>query len=277
MVVNDKSPYDISSIVHSFNDARIRYFINEENIGGKDLVAQWNKCLSYAHGEYFCLLCDDDVYEPRFVETLLALSEKYPGVDVFRARVKRIGQDGSLDSIFNSSPEYETVYDYMWQKLKGERRQTVSEFMIRTAHARAVGGYYSLPRGWGSDSLSTFLFGMEHGIVSTNDILAVFRLSGENISSNFKNDAEEKIRAAELYREKCRELISGCQDENLRIMLEKYEPTDFNTRVLFILNDCPPAAFVSIIRHHHVSKSLILKSCNERLLRLFKRCIWPFR
>lgn len=277
VVVNDKSPYEISPIVESFNDDRIRYFINEENIGGKDLVAQWNKCLFYARGEYFCLLCDDDVYEPQFVETLLALAEKYPDVDVFRARVKGICQDGSLDFIFNSSPEYEAVYDYMWQKLKGERRQTISEFMIRTTCARALGGYYSLPRAWGSDSLSIFLFGMEHGIVSTNDILTVFRQSGENISSNFKNDAEEKIHAAELYREKCRELIPGCKDECLRRMLEKYEPTDYDRRVLYILNDCPLTAFVSIVLHHHVSKSLVLKSCNERLSRFLKRCIRPSR
>jgi glycosyltransferase involved in cell wall biosynthesis len=259
VVVNDKSPNDITSIVKSFDDERIRYFINEENIGGKDLVAQWNKCLSYARGEFFCLLCDDDLYTPSFVEEMIALSEKHPLADVFRGRVKMISGDGKLADIFTSSPEYEATYDYMWQKWKGTRRQTVSEFMIRTSRARAVGGYYSLPRGWGSDSLSVFLFSMANGIVSTNKILVSFRQSGQNISSSSRDDAEQKICAAELYREKCRELISGCEDENLRAMLEKYEATDFDTRVLYILNDCSLPAFVRIVRRHHLSKRLALK------------------
>ena len=93
IVVNDKSPYDISSIVRSFNDRRIRYYENEENIGGKDLVAQWNRCLSYAKGEYFCLLCDDDIYTPTFVEEMLRLAEKYPNCNVFRGRAVVIDKE----------------------------------------------------------------------------------------------------------------------------------------------------------------------------------------
>ena len=39
---------NITSIVESFNDPRIRYYINERNIGALDLVKNWNLCLSYA-------------------------------------------------------------------------------------------------------------------------------------------------------------------------------------------------------------------------------------
>ena len=61
IIVNDASPEDITSIVESFNDPRIRYYINERNIGALDLVKNWNLCLSYAQGDFFCLLCDDDM------------------------------------------------------------------------------------------------------------------------------------------------------------------------------------------------------------------------
>ena len=52
IIVNDASPEDVDSIVNSYNDKRIQYYRNEDNIGGKDLVAQWNYSISYATGDY---------------------------------------------------------------------------------------------------------------------------------------------------------------------------------------------------------------------------------
>ena len=265
VVVNDHSPYDITPIVESFHDERIRYYINEENIGGKDLVAQWNKCLSYAQGEYFCLLCDDDIYDPQFVETMLQLAEQYPDVDVFRARMRKIDNEGKTIDLFPASPSYETAYDYMWHFLRGYRSQTVSEFMLRTSHVKETGGYYSLPRAWGSDSLSVFLFAMDKGIASCNSLLASFRQSDENISFNFKDDAREKMQAAELYRKKCLELIAACKDEDLKTMLKKAEPENYNKRVLYILNMSKLSSFLWIIFHHHVGIKLLLNSCFSRI------------
>lgn len=66
IVVNDNSPEDIGSIVNSYTDSRIRYYKNEDNLGAVNLVDSWNKCLSYAVGDYVCLLCDDDIYHPDF-------------------------------------------------------------------------------------------------------------------------------------------------------------------------------------------------------------------
>lgn len=265
IVVNDHSPYDVDHVVESFNDVRIRYYTNDKNIGGTDLVAQWNKCLSYAQGEFFCLLCDDDVYHPDFVKELVALSEKYPAVDVFRARTKEIDIKGNINDVFPSSPEYETAYDYMWQKWKGVRRQTVSEFMIRTQHAKQLGGYYSLPRGWGSDSLSVFLFGMKNGIVSSTSILTCFRVSGENISLVFTDDAEEKMMAAERYREKSLELIRNCEDEEMRFLLFKYEKTDYMARIRYILSRSTFWTSLKIKHRYKIGLGVFLKACWYKL------------
>ena len=70
IIVNDASPEDLDSIVKGYNDPRIRYYVNEKNIGGKDLVAQWNHCLEYANGEYVILASDDDVYSPLYLEKM---------------------------------------------------------------------------------------------------------------------------------------------------------------------------------------------------------------
>lgn len=75
VVVDDCSPDPIREIVESFADSRIRYYRNPENIGGKDLVKQWNHCIKYAKGDWIVLAADDDLYRPTFCEEVLRLAE----------------------------------------------------------------------------------------------------------------------------------------------------------------------------------------------------------
>ena len=55
IIVDDASPYHLESIVNQYNDNRIVFHRNENNIGGKNLVSNWNKCIKYAKGEYVIL------------------------------------------------------------------------------------------------------------------------------------------------------------------------------------------------------------------------------
>ena len=62
IIVNDASPEDLESIVKLYDDPRIQYYTNKVNVGGKDLIAQWNYSITYAKGEYLILASDDDIY-----------------------------------------------------------------------------------------------------------------------------------------------------------------------------------------------------------------------
>lgn len=51
-VCDDASPYDIRSIVNGFaSSIDIQYTRFEDNLGGTDLVGQWNRCLASAQDE----------------------------------------------------------------------------------------------------------------------------------------------------------------------------------------------------------------------------------
>ena len=63
VIVDDASPEDLEAIVSEFNDSRVRYYKNEQNICGMDLVKQWNHCLAFATCDYVILAADDDVYD----------------------------------------------------------------------------------------------------------------------------------------------------------------------------------------------------------------------
>ena len=210
VIVNDQSPADLASIVKAFNDPRIRYFVNEKNLGASDPTANWNECLRQAEGDFFCLLCDDDLYAPSFVEELVRLSERHPGCDVFRSGVRIVDAKGEETDFFPASPEWETVEDYMWHVYRGLRRQTVSEFMLRRSAMKQAGGYTSLPYAWGSDYLSIYRFAEKGGIASTGLRLTTFRDRGANLSSNHEN-MDDKLLAFKEYLRQTKEIIAKQQ------------------------------------------------------------------
>ena len=76
IIVNDASPEDIDSIVKRYDDDRIQYYCNEKNLGGTDLIAQWNHSITYAKGEYIGFVDSDDwVNESAYMQILAKLRE----------------------------------------------------------------------------------------------------------------------------------------------------------------------------------------------------------
>ncbi len=68
IVVDNCSSDNTVSIVNSINDSRIKLFTNDENLG---MVGNWNKCLEYVSGEFFIILCADDIIDQNCIEKKL--------------------------------------------------------------------------------------------------------------------------------------------------------------------------------------------------------------
>lgn len=199
IIVNDASPEDLDSIVNSYNDTRIRYYKNEKNIGGKDLVAQWNRCLEYAQGDYIILASDDDVYYPEYLEKMDVLVNKYPEVNVFRPRVQYIDENGEFKGICGCIAEKVSwlEYWYYW----GDVGSSIGHIIFNRTKLIANGGFVNFPMGWGSDDATILMMGKINGICFESQILYSFRNSGQNISSalNSYNSLVKKIEAREKF------------------------------------------------------------------------------
>jgi glycosyltransferase involved in cell wall biosynthesis len=78
IVISDNASEDhTEEVVRSFQDPRIRYLRNEQNIGsGRNL----DRCLHLATGEYVKLLCADDVLLDGIVARQVAVLDNEPGV-----------------------------------------------------------------------------------------------------------------------------------------------------------------------------------------------------
>ncbi|MGZ8161820.1 MAG: glycosyltransferase family 2 protein [Methylobacter sp.] len=73
LIIDDNSPDDIAGIVNSYQDPRIRFLCNTENLGAE---GNWNRCLQEARGRYFKLLPMDDLLAPDCLEKQIKVLEQ---------------------------------------------------------------------------------------------------------------------------------------------------------------------------------------------------------
>lgn len=195
IIVNDASPENLDSIIKRYDDSRIRYYVNEQNIGGKDLVAQWNHCLEYARGDYVILASDDDIYHLDYLEKMDILVQRYPDVNVFRPRVQAINEQGKIIKVFSLLSEVTSQYEFAY--FLPEISRGIPFYIFKTKSLISNGGFVSYPLAWYSDD-ATIINMSKNGVAFSKEILFSFRISGESISSKQNNSIilRQKILAA---------------------------------------------------------------------------------
>lgn len=202
LVSDDCSPHNLKSIYDKVcgDDERFCYRRNEVNMGSKSLVSHWNFLVDMCDTEYFILASDDDVYEPTFLEEVDKLAQKYPKVDLIRARVKLINEQGNLlakDAIYE---EKLSDIEFISQLYGNHYIKCIANFVFKAKKLQVINGFKDFPLAWNSDS-ATVIEMSRNGMVNTNQILFSFRNSTVNISYG-RNDKErcfKKIKASFEY------------------------------------------------------------------------------
>lgn len=209
VIVNDASPYDLDSIVSQYDDPRIRYFKNEKNCGAKDVVDNWNICLSHATGDFVMCIGDDDNLTPRCLQDFADLIEKYPDLDLYHARSEIIDDDSNFVCLLEKRPEWESVYSLMYNP----RNTHLGDWLFRTETLRKNGGFYKLPYGWQSDDISAFIAAASHGVANTQEVGFQYRGNGLSISHDL-TCIEDKIEAVRFAIKWRQEFVSKQEPEN---------------------------------------------------------------
>ncbi|WP_062544269.1 glycosyltransferase family 2 protein [Rufibacter tibetensis] len=98
IVIDDRSTDKTSEIVKSFKDSRIRFYINQKNLGraGSD-----NFALNLIKGTYVAKMDSDDVCHPERLAKQVEYLEKHPDVNVVGSWMQNFGHS----SFLNKYPE----------------------------------------------------------------------------------------------------------------------------------------------------------------------------
>ncbi len=198
-VGDDCSPEPIGSIVAAYRDKmNLVYKRFDANFGGKDLVAQWERCIAMSEDEPFIwLFSDDDVMAPDCVEELLRqIKETEEAYDLYHFDVDRIDERGLFIGRKKDYPNLLTAYQYYRCKYAGR----LSSFVVDNVFSRKVyeqcRGFVKFDLAWGSDAATWIVFCGEKGMYTIPHVRVMWRESSQNITpDNSRNIAERKLRA----------------------------------------------------------------------------------
>ena len=148
IIVDDASPEGLDTIVAEYHDPRLTYYKNEKNIGGKDLVAQWNHSIEYANGEFLILASDDDIYDIEYLSNIDILISSYPDIDVYRPLMRKINLGGKTTCQENSGiSSLLTKSSFLEAFSYGRLFSGIPQYTFRISAIKSIGGFINYPMG----------------------------------------------------------------------------------------------------------------------------------
>lgn len=269
IIVDDASPEDIESIVSSYHDPRLIYYKNPNNIGGKDLVSQWNHSISFAKGEYLILASDDDIYNADYLANIDILTNEYPSVNIYRTLLRKIDTMGNV--IMEEKPgvgPYLTKNLFLEAFSCGRLYSGIPQYTFKASVLKALGGFVSFPMGWFSDDATATILA-DKGIAICNKVLFSMRASGINISTmrNSRVAIEKKTEATIAYVDLMSRLTSG--DTYLRLVHRAKEIESIT------LNDASLIRLLLSLRQMHSANpyAFPVRWCCSRILDYLSKTI----
>jgi len=183
-VGDDASPQNLCSIAQSFSQKlRLHYHRFPENIGSKNLVHQWKRCVDLTRNErWIWLFSDDDLASPNCVESFYRYSAAHPA-DVYRFNTHVIDEFGKQKSGSLRSPDFESSEEMAYHLLYWQRGNSMPDHVFSREVYNRTGGFVYTPYAQGADWATSILFSKDKGMYVVQDGLISWRQSGINISS----------------------------------------------------------------------------------------------
>lgn len=181
---DDNSPDNLFEIVRRYIDKlNLVYNRFDENLGGKDLVAHWNRCLNMTENEdWFILFSDDDILDPDCIR-LLRQEIQSTNYNVHHFNLKIIDADGNLLSTPAAYPKHLPALDFFKLLYTYKIDARMPEFVFRLSHFRKTGGFIPFELAMCSDNATVISCAYEKGINTIGQTYVQWRNSGKNVSA----------------------------------------------------------------------------------------------
>ncbi len=174
-------------VINSFEDSRIRYFKNEENLG---MIRSFNKSIERASTEFIVMVTDDDPIERDFLDTLYQLFLQYPDYSIYCG----FQRPGSLVSAI----EIISADDFPVELLDPKKTSNLlwSSAVMRRDHVLQVG----LIPDYGSPHLADHAFMAKVGSIAGGVVMNKMFSSLSSHETNFsKSNFDSYVQGCEGF------------------------------------------------------------------------------
>jgi glycosyltransferase involved in cell wall biosynthesis len=183
---DDASPNNIFEIVEQYGkDIDIVYKRFDENLGSKDLIAQWNRCIEMSFDEeWLWLFSDDDVMSSNCVELFYKHIESDKQSQLLHFNVDIINGEGKLSAKGDPFPLNMTSVDFFEKRMGSQIFSFAVEYVFTRKLYLDEGKFQVFDLAWCSDDATWVKFAKNKGITTiAKKPLVHWRSSGQNISS----------------------------------------------------------------------------------------------
>lgn len=186
---DDASPENPKDMLAKFKDKfQWVYHRFDDNLGGKTLVKQWERCISLTKNEeWLMILGDDDYLTDTVVEQFYAqLPQFLSKTNLVRFASQTIVEETKHKAAVCNNPIWESATDSYFRKLMKISRSSLSEYVfLKSAFEKHR--FYNYPLAWNSDDRAWLDFAEDKPIYSINESVVCVRLSGLNITGKKDN------------------------------------------------------------------------------------------
>lgn len=212
IILNDCSKDRTEEIILSYDDPRIVYLKNEENLG---VAATLNRGLAVAKGEYVARMDADDISLPERFEKQVTYLDGNKDIAVLGTNVESFNALGTISAGWSAQDPLQTKVDMLFAC--GMAHPSV---MMRTDVIRALGGYDVEFNGLEDYELWCRVL-ENHQITTLPDVLLRYRIHGSQVTQNPSERYLELLRTLKtrqlrrLGLEPNEEFFSYCQGSKL--------------------------------------------------------------
>jgi glycosyltransferase involved in cell wall biosynthesis len=200
-VGDDGSPEDLDTLCRPWaQQMDLRYHRFDQNLGGRDLIGHWHRCIALGAEPWVWLFSDDDVMSPTCVERLLqAVGEEGDRQPLFHFNVDRIDAQGQLLLVEPEFPALLSSRAFAIGRLRFSLASYAPDYAFQRARFTACGGFQAFPLAWCSDDATWIKLAALRGIRTLPGAKIGWRRSGDNISSRHTQDSATKVQALAGY------------------------------------------------------------------------------
>lgn len=191
---DDNSPEHLYEIVSKYeNKIAIRYKHFEKNLGGIDLVAQWERCIDLVQDEeYIWFFSDDDIMEETCVADFYREFERKPYKAIYHFNTKIINSLNKeiCPKTYNKQffQNHMTQKDYIMGRLYFNINSFAVEYIFNKSEFLRNGRFVKFDLAWGTDDATWIRLAKQDGIYTINGSHVLWRISDVNISPTKNHD-----------------------------------------------------------------------------------------
>ncbi len=183
IIVSDNCSQDnTESVVKAFDDPRIRYYRQTENIGP---VKNRNFCLEQSRGDYFVMLLDDDLIDDDFISTCMDAVRYHTEVGVILTGMREIDSQGKVLSASRNMLGGCSTADFILGWFERKVPLYLCNMVFNTKRLKQLGGLHSKTDTGYDDVAACVHLAAKYGRVDIVDTKASFRRHGSNIGDMF--------------------------------------------------------------------------------------------